>query len=271
MSEQDPGPTHTPYGQPNPSGQQPYGQSPYGQQPQYGQPPYGQQPYGQQGYGAVDPDRRPTTVTVAAWITIVFSGLTAALFGVIALIFVVARDDFVAGFDREMESSVGTTDVNIDADSLAGVIVAVFLVFAVWALIAIVLAVFVLRRSNVARILLVISSSVTALLSLIGIGSGVSVVPLVAAVAVIVLLFVGGAGDWFKGRSAALAGHDSYGSYGSTGGQYPTYGTQQPGPYGSQPGTDAPTYPAPSQDPYGQPPADGGTGSSTDYPNDPNR
>jgi hypothetical protein len=57
----NPGPTH-----------QPYGQDPYGQQPG-GQPsPYGQQPAG---------DRRPGTVTAAAWITIVFSAITAALFG----------------------------------------------------------------------------------------------------------------------------------------------------------------------------------------------
>ncbi|MBS2936292.1 DUF4064 domain-containing protein [Nocardioides sp. J2M5] len=268
MSEQDPGPTHTPYGQPTPSGQQPYGQQSYGQPP-YGQQPYGQ--YGQQPYGTVDPDRRPTTVTVAAWITIVFSGLSAALFGIIALMFVVARDEFVSAFDREMQSSVSTTDVTIDAESLAGVIVAVFLVFALWALIAIVLAVFVLRRSNVARILLVISSSVTALLSLIGIGSGVSIVPLIAAIAVVVLLFVGGAGDWFKGQGAALAGPaGGYGSDGTYGGQYPTYGTQQPGPYGSQPGSEAPSYPPPpSQNPYGQPPVDGGSGS--EQPDNPYR
>ena len=44
----------------------------YGQQPAYGQQPYGQQPSG---------DQRPGTVTAAAWITIVFSAITAALFG----------------------------------------------------------------------------------------------------------------------------------------------------------------------------------------------
>ena len=69
-----------------------------------------------------------------------------------------------------------------------------------------------LRRSNVARILLVISSAVVALFSLLSITSGVSAVWLVAAIAVIVLLFVGGAGDWFKGavavrRAAATAGY----------------------------------------------------------------
>ena len=60
-----------------------------------------------------------------------------------------------------------------------------------------------LRRSNAARITLVVSSAVTALVSLIGIGSGVSALTLIAAIAVIVLLFTGGAGDWFKRKNAA--------------------------------------------------------------------
>ncbi len=192
MSEpSEPGPTHTPYGQ-DPYGPPPTsGQSPYGQQPahgQYGQPAYGQ--YGQQPAG----DKRPGTVTAAAWITIVFSGLTAVFLFLIALVFVVARDDFVAGFEEEWASSGAGADLDIDAEQLAGVIVALFLFLAVWALIAVVLAIFVLRRSNAARILLVISSSVVALFSLIGIASGVSIVTLGAAAAVIVLLFVGRCG-----------------------------------------------------------------------------
>ena len=68
----DPGPTHLPYGQ-DPYGQQPGGQPyPYGQQPSDGQQPAG--------------DRRPGTVTAAAWITIVFSALTAVLFGAVAAV-----------------------------------------------------------------------------------------------------------------------------------------------------------------------------------------
>ena len=63
----DPGPTHQPYGQNDPYGQQPGPQpSPYGQQPSYGMQPAG--------------DRRPGTVTAAAWITILFSAISAALF-----------------------------------------------------------------------------------------------------------------------------------------------------------------------------------------------
>ena len=219
MSNEEPGPTHTPYGQPSgqpdPAGQanpygppptgQPYGQQPYGQQPQYGQQ-YGQQPqYGQYGQPpAASGDRRPGTVTAAAWITIAFSGLIAIGFGLLALAFLVARDEFVDGFDEAMRDS-GTVDPGISADSAAGLVVAFLAVFAVWSVIAVVLAIFVLRRSNAARILLVISASVTALLSLLAIMSVLSALPLIAAVAVIVLLFTGGANQWFAAKKARTA------------------------------------------------------------------
>ena len=205
----DPGPTHQPYGQ------QP---NPYGQQPAWGT----SQPAG---------DRRPGTVTAAAWITIVFSALTALLSALGALGMVVARDQVVTEMERVPEFQ----DANIDADAVVGVLVAIILAVVVWALIAIVLAVFVLRRSNVARILLVISSAVVVLLSLLGITSGLSVVTLVAALATIVLLFVGGAGDWFNHVQPPAGGG---------------YGTA---PYGTAPYGTAPTYPS-SENPYGQQP-----------------
>jgi hypothetical protein len=257
MSDQ--GPTHQPYGQNDPYGQQPYGQ------------PYGQQPGGQPSpYGRSAGDRRPGTVTAAAWITIVFSAITAALFAFTALGLLVARDQVITEMERVPEFQ----DANIDADAAVGVLVAVIVGLVVWAIIAIVLAIFVLRRSNVARILLVISSAVVALLSLLGAGSGISVVTLVASLAVIVLLFVGGAGAWFKGVSSSGAGSypggDQYGSqYGSQ------YGGQYGGQYGQQ---SSPQYPPPSStppgpgnqdNPYGQPrPSDEGGSEHPprDYP-----
>lgn len=269
MSDQEPGPTHTPYGQPDPYGQP----SPYGQQ---GQP----SPYGQPSYGAppVQADRRPGTVTAAAWITIVFSGLTAVLFGFAGLALLVARDQVITEMERVPEFQ----DAGIDADAAVGVLVAFILGLVVWAVIALVLAVFVLRRSNVARILLVISSSVVALLSLLGITSGISAITLIASVATIVLLFVGGAGDWFarKGSDGGYPG----GGYPSTG--YPStgygtdpYGTGSRGgdtygsnPYGTQPAPEAPRadnpygQPPSSDNPYGQPPSSGSDYPPKDYP-----
>lgn len=220
-----PPPSENPYGQPadpygqqqpppqNPYGEQPPPQSPQEQpaqppgygQPAYGQPSsYGQQPtYGQPAYGYAGPatDKRPGTVTAASVITLIFSGLSLLLYAFILIALFVARDDIVAEITRQPDFE----DAGISADSAFGVIVAFVTVFLVWCLIACVLAVLVLRRSNAARITLVVSASVTALFSLIGITSGVSAITLLAAVAVIVLLFAGGAGDWFKGRQAGQA------------------------------------------------------------------
>lgn len=247
----------------DPYGQQPT--SPYGQSPSGQSYPYGQQPsYGAASYGS-QPGKRPATVTAAAWIAIVFSALTAALFGLIGLLLVVARDQVIT----EMQKSPEYRELDFDVDQAYGVAVAMMLGIVVWAVIAIVLAVFVLRRSNVARILLVISSAVAAVLSLLGIASGITIVTLLATAATIVLLFVGGANAWFKGEGP---GSDQYGSYGgqsygeqsygsqSYGGQ--SYGSQQPG-YGQQGSTPPPS----SDNPYGQPAPgqDGSTGGS-DYP-----
>jgi len=71
--------------------------------------------------------------------------------------------------------------------------------------------VLVLRRSNAARITLVVSSAMTAIFSLLSITSLVSAITLLAGIAVIVLLFVGGANDWFKGRNRqAIPGMTQY-------------------------------------------------------------
>jgi hypothetical protein len=272
MSEQEPGPTHTPYGQPDP----------YGQPSPYGAPA---QPNG---------DRRPGTVTAAAWITMVFAAIVAAIFGLTGLALVIARDQVITEMERVPEFQ----DTNIDADSTVGVLAAVMFGLVVWALIAIVLAIFVLRRSNVARILLVISSTVVALASLLTITSGVSAVLLIASVAVIVMLFAGGAGAWFKrldtypggypgGYPQAPTGYPA-GQYGSPYGDQPgsSYGQDAPpqypqapqypsadNPYGQAPGQDPYAPPPGAENPYGQPPqqppveGDGTDQPPRDYPN----
>jgi hypothetical protein len=189
---------------------------------------------------------RPGTVTAAAWLTIVFSAVTAFVFGFTGLAMLVARDQVITEMERVPEFQ----DANIDADAAVGVLVAVMVGLVVWSLIAIVLAVLVLRRSNVARILLVISCAATAILSLLSVASGVTLAPLVAAIATVVLLFTGGASDWFK-RVPSAPGSYPGGYPGSSSG-YPAqpYGS----PYGSQPGQDAP-QPPPAENPYGQQPS----------------
>ena len=79
-------------------------------------------------------------------------------------------------------------------------VVGLLVVVILWCLIACVLAVFTMRRSNAARITLVVSATVAGLLSLLGIQSQVSAVPLLACLATVILLFTGGAGDWFARR-----------------------------------------------------------------------
>ncbi len=246
MSEQQPGPTHMPYGQSG-SGD-PYGQpSPYGQSSAHGTAP---QPS----------ERRPGTVTAAAWITIAFSALAGALFGFAALALLVARDQVIT----EMERVPDFEDANFDAGSAVGLLLAVMLGLVVWCVVAIVLSVMVLRRSGIARILLVISAAVTVVVSLISIASLISALPLIAAVATIVLLFTGGASAWFNRTGSSSGGSPG----GPTGYQDDAYGSQ-PYPSGHQQGGDPYGQQPPGADnPYGyQSPSDGGSDHPPrDYP-----
>jgi len=143
-------------------------------------------------------DERPGSVTAAGWLTIITAGLSFVLYGFLVLAMVVAKDEVLREIDRALADQ-GSTG-SFDAEDAFGAVVAVLLVVAVWCLIACVLAVFAMRRSNVARILLVISAIVAACFSLLGISSVVSAVPLIACVVVVVLLFSGSARDWYAHR-----------------------------------------------------------------------
>lgn len=193
-----PTPPSQPFGQAGQPGQygdpSPAPANPYGQQPSYSQQ-YAQ-PYGQPAYGQPqrDPSKRPGTVTAAGIITLISAGLSLVGFVIAIFGLALARQDFL----DEMRRNQDFQDAGISADSAYGLVIAVVIGFAVWCLIACLLAVFVMRRSNVARILLVISAAVTLLLSLLAITSIVSAVTLLAAIATIVLLFVGGANEWFR-------------------------------------------------------------------------
>lgn len=198
-------PPPSPYGTPSATPAAP-GPDPYGAAPEapavnpYGAPPPAYGGYAPAAYGAGptrDPDKRPGTVTAAAVITLVLSVLTAlgVAAGLIGL--VVARDDLVGELRNEPELS------SVDADAILTIGVVVLAVPLIWCLAAVVISVLVLRRSQVARILLVVSSAFTLLLSLLAILSVVSAVTLIAAIAVIVLLFTGGAKEWFAGRSGS--------------------------------------------------------------------
>lgn len=235
-----------PYGQPS-YGQPSYGQPSYGQAAPYAQQPYAQQPYpGHAGYGQPrDPDKRPTTVTVAAWLTWIFSGLTLLAFALVVLVMLAARGDFIDAMRSEPEFQ--RLDVSSNDVVAALWVVSAIIVF--WCLVAFVLGVLTYRRQNWARITLVISAGFTALFSLAAITSVVSLLTLVAAGATIVLLFTGGANEWFSRNSGRPSYSQPYGGSGQEpGGQQ--YGGQQ---YGDQ-RYGQPSYGAPGDRPGpGQP------------------
>ena len=76
----------------------------------------------------------------------------------------VAKDDVVTEIDKAFAEQGVTGDFNARTLRLLRV---ALVVLTLWCIIACVLAVFAMRRSNVSRILLVISSVVAALLSLV--------------------------------------------------------------------------------------------------------
>jgi hypothetical protein len=196
----------TPYGQPPPAGN-PYGQAPFLQHPAPPQQPHGEQPYGGSPLGdgldmygrPLARDDRPGTVTAAGWITLIVAGLSGLLYALLTLLLLVAKDEVLREFDKQLAEQGGATS-DFDSESAFGVVVGLFVVAILWCLIACVLAVFAMRRSNAARITLVVSAVVAGLLSLGGIQSAVSAVPLLACLATVILLFTGGANDWFARR-----------------------------------------------------------------------
>lgn len=181
------------HGQPAPYGQgydpqsQPYG-SPYGSS-------YGS--YGSPGQGQGGSDKRPGTVTAAAVLTMI-GALGGVLMGVILMAGLSVDSTAISDQVRQDPSF---DQIGWDVDQVLSAIWVVAVIVTLWSLIALVLAVFVLRRQQWARWLLVASATVSALLSLLAILSIISIVPLILSVATVVLLFAGGANDWFSGRS----------------------------------------------------------------------
>lgn len=205
MSTPAPPPQDRPYGQnqPPPPGYQgapqPYpgaGPSYPGSGPAY---PYGgpAQPYGY--VPPYSPDRRPGTVTAAAWITIVLSVLS-----VLAGIALAIGADALTKLLRE-----NPEDFSLDGSELQSLedarvaFVAIGIACVAGSLGAIALAVFVLKRHNWARIVLVVLSGITVAIGLLfTIAALIGIFWFVGGIAVIVMLFVGGANQWFSREPA---------------------------------------------------------------------
>jgi hypothetical protein len=167
--------------------------SPYGQ-PAYGQPPaYPQQP---QGSGA-DHAKRPLTVTLAAILTWIGAGATTLLMLGFIAILASGGGAFVDEFDRAARES----DVSLGSAEILAVGWVIAVTLLVWSLIAVVLAIFAFRRSNGARWTLVVSAVMSALFSLVAIMSVLSIITLLLSVGTVVMLFAGGANQWYAQRS----------------------------------------------------------------------
>ncbi|MDQ3164677.1 MAG: hypothetical protein M3Q17_00700 [Actinomycetota bacterium] len=187
-----PGPSGPPpqYGQPQPYGQPP----PYGQ-PQY-PPPYGQPQHGQPyGGSPVVPQRRPSSVTAAAVVTIVLSGIAAPFGLLVTLAYLLDRD----GFAQEIEQNDAFAGIGVSSDVVATFLFGYFLIAFILAIVAIFVAIKMLRGSGRMRAPLVVLSAITILMGILLFPVGL--LWSAAAITVIILCFSGGAGAWFDSRA----------------------------------------------------------------------
>lgn len=180
----------SPYGAPYPQGGEQQGQSPYGQSP-YGQPypshgdPIGQHGYWQNPQGG-PPGKRPGLTTAALVLTWVGSGL--ALPGLLLLFFAAGSDEFAEAF---AEGAGGA-----DADFVTGFLRITGGIGIVLSVVAILLAFLVLRRSNVARILLAVVGSLAAFVGLAFFPLGL--IWTIMCVVGVVFLFVTPTNQWMR-------------------------------------------------------------------------
>ena len=140
--------------------------------------------------------QRPGKVTAACIVTIVSSGLVFASVLVSLLYLFASRAAVVAEIEKELASAAYG---NISADSVANVMTGFFVVLLVWALVAIALAIATMRRSNGARITLVVSAILSALVSLLGVMVVAPLAFTAAGVLTAVLLLSSDAKVWFAG------------------------------------------------------------------------
>jgi hypothetical protein len=138
-------------------------------------------------------DLRPRSVSVAAWLTISLSLITAMALCVLIWVTMHWREDVLGAYRLGAQPTPGHPRV----ESVLDVIAEVLGVLVVWCFVAAFLARQVLRRSRGARLALTVSCALTIPVAFAGIGTLVSVVPLGAAIAVIVLLHSAESSRWF--------------------------------------------------------------------------
>ena len=141
--------------------------------------------------------RRPAAVVWACALTWVFSGLTAL--GMIASAIALAIEpDRI--FDEARQQNPELTAQGVSDGVLSGVAYAMVAGIVLWCVSAIVIAVLVFRRVEWARIVLVVSASTAAAVSLAGtvFGAFLLLFPLIAGVVTLALLVRPETTPWFK-------------------------------------------------------------------------
>jgi hypothetical protein len=140
--------------------------------------------------------KRPAAVVWACALTWVFGSLTALLL-IASVVVIAARPDLV--FDEVHRQNPELAKQGVSDDLLATATYVMAGLVVVWCVSAIVLAVLVWRRVGWARIMLVVSASSCAALSLLGsvLGAFLLVFPLVAGVVALALLVRPDTRSWF--------------------------------------------------------------------------
>lgn len=170
---------------PGPAGQ-PFGVAPAATPPQQHHPA----PYAP----ARRPPSRPAAVTAAVWLTWVFSSLVVMVFSLMVLVILVDHDALVEALQRN--SSIA--DRGLSGREILGFLWLTFAVSITWSLGAIALAVLAFRRVEPARIALLVSASLTALVCLLAVPVGWP--HAVAAFFCVALLNRPSTKAWFAGR-----------------------------------------------------------------------
>lgn len=196
MARMTEGPQHPDQPEQPPQYGQPAPYPGYGQQPHPAPPPYGDQAWA--GGNDPVPPRRPATVTTACILAWVFSGMTLVLAGFILMGAAVNRDAAV----DQLREDPRYDQYDVDPEQLMNLMAGVSVVALVLSVAAIVAAVLAFRGSSAGRIVLAICAGLSAVVSLVAVLACVPIVTLIASVAAVVLLFTGGANEWYRSRRA---------------------------------------------------------------------
>jgi hypothetical protein len=142
--------------------------------------------------------RRPTTVTVAAWLTWAFAGSMALFFGLVVLVLLAAPDQLLEAIQRD--PTIGAR--GLSSTQILSTLWVLSALAIVWSLAAMALSALAFRRVNAGRIALVVSAAAAGALCLLAVPVGWP--HAIAAFATVALLFRGDANRWYDQADGRL-------------------------------------------------------------------